>query len=90
MTTPNSSDYMEIKKRKQLSVCNPSPTSSSYTANKQYLILQTTAVTNGDGCLQKSDRFQIYLPSNDLATLVQPDRTITEKPLINFHMQTYS
>lgn len=69
MDTPNSSDYIETKKRKQLPIlCSP-PESSAYIANKQYLTLQTTAVADDEGSLKPSERFQISLPKKDLATV---------------------
>lgn len=69
MDTPNSSDYIEIKKRKQMSIHCPLNNASNYTKNKQYLTIQTTPTCNEDGYLTaSSNRFQIELPKQDLAT----------------------
>jgi hypothetical protein len=72
--TPTSSDYIEVKRRKQMDVCHPPPNSSEFTMNKQYLNLQTTVVYDGYGELIETDRFKIPLPSNDLATVCFPMR----------------
>lgn len=74
MENASSSDYMEIKKRKQINIVNPERSASSYTSNKQYVVLQTTASLDYDKCLEKSTRFHVSLPSTDLAILSFPSR----------------
>lgn len=74
MENASSSDYLAVKKRKHLPVQCPPPDASAYTANKQYVTLQTTAVSDDQGCLQRSERFDVKLGSQDLATLLQPMR----------------
>lgn len=69
MDIPCSSDYLEVKKRKHLPVFCPPPQSSAYTANKQYLALQTIPKVDEEGCLIDSDRFHVKLPYYDLALL---------------------
>jgi hypothetical protein len=74
MENASSSDYMEIKKRKQIIIVNPERSASSYTSNKQYVVLQTTASLDYDECLENSTRFNVSLPSTDLAILSFPSR----------------
>ena len=74
MDNASSSDYMEIKKRKQMNIVNPDRSASSYTSNKQYVVLQTTASLNSDEFLEKSTRFDVSLPITDLAIISFPSR----------------
>lgn len=74
METPSSSDFLEVKKRKEYPIENPERNASSYITNKQYLILQKTASVDYDYVLEPSTRFQIPLPRNDLATIVFPNQ----------------
>ena len=74
MDTPSSSDYLEVKKRKEYPIENPERNASSYITNKQYLMLQTTASVDHDYLLEPSTRFQIPLPRNDLATIAFPNQ----------------
>lgn len=76
MENPTSGDYIEVKKRKQMEIYNPLPESSAYITNKQYLTIQTTATSDEEGCLIPSERYNIKLPSKDLATLWQPKRPV--------------
>lgn len=68
MDIPSASDYVSVKKRKAMDVCNFPPNSGAYIANKQYLTLQTTAISDDEGKLVRSERFMVQLPSRDLAT----------------------
>ena len=38
MENASSSDYMEVKKRKQMNICQPDRSASSYVSNKLVLI----------------------------------------------------
>jgi hypothetical protein len=77
MDTPSASDYLEVKKRKEYPVRNPERNASAYVANKQYLVLQTTASVDSDYRLEPSERFQIPLPRKDLATLSFPPKKLS-------------
>ena len=74
MDTPSSSDYLDVKKRKEYPVENPERKASSYITNKQYLMLQTTTSVDHDYLLEPTTRFQIPLPRNDLATIAFPNQ----------------
>ena len=51
MENASSSDYIEVKKRKQMNICQPDRSASSYVSNKQYVVLQTTASVDHDELL---------------------------------------
>ena len=74
MENASSSDYMEVKKRKQMNICQPDRSASSYVSNKQYVVLQTTASVDHDELLEESQRFKVPLPVTDLAILSFPSR----------------
>lgn len=74
MEIPSTGDYIEVKKRKALNICNPQRNASAYVANKQYIVLQTTASVDYDDNLEQTKRFDVELPRQDLATLVYPQK----------------
>ncbi len=68
--TNSASDYVAIKLRRSavLKNLNRHVSSADYTANKQYLLLQTTYQINEDNePVQVPSRFGIFLPESDLA-----------------------
>lgn len=69
MTTVSSSDYLSVKKRSALLDLYPEATSNYYTANKQYLTIQTTAVINEYDEPERAQRFSQNLPYNDLSVV---------------------
>ena len=79
MDIPSSSDYLEIKKRKQMNIYNPEKNASSYTSNKQYVTIQTTASADEDGCIETPERYNVILPYYDLAVLYYPNRFVPKK-----------
>lgn len=62
METASASDYLEIKKRKQIDISKVERSASSHITNKQYFALKTTITMDQDGDLEPSKRFQVHLP----------------------------
>lgn len=84
MDIPSSSDYLEVKKRKQSTSCkiNQNRSSSGYVSNKQYNVLQ---VNTCDEDVQ-IERFGVALPDRDLAISPGP----TNLPIIMFSIPNSS
>jgi len=72
-TTPFSSDYTEIKKRKAIQVSDMERTSSNHTTMKQYSTIQTTPLYTIEWRKIHPSRFQILLPVPKKIKVQQPD-----------------
>ena len=68
MDIPSTSDYIEMKKRKAITLDSMKKTSSNYTTQKQYLVLQNTDTYTNDLRLETKDRYQILFPYSDYHT----------------------
>lgn len=69
MDTVSSSDYLSVKKRRELEDLYQEPNSSSYTENKQYLTIQTTFSNDQFEEIEEPKRFNKNLPYCDLAVV---------------------
>jgi hypothetical protein len=69
MENVSSSDYISVKKRKEIANYFQESSSSNYTENKQYIVLQTISSLDNMGEYQNQERFSLGLPSCDLAVL---------------------
>jgi len=76
MDIPSSSDYLEVKKKKQTSCkINQNRSSSGYVSNKQYIVLK-----------DEEERFGVALPDRDLAISPGPSNL----PIIMFNNSSSS